>query len=490
MPDKTSEKSEQEIRLEKLKKITEAKINPYPRQVQRSHKINDLLTQFESLSDKDNLIIVGRIMSWRLHGGSTFGHLEDGSGRIQFFIKKDLLGEDDYQFMTKVLDVGDFIQLSGQPFVTKKGENTVLVKNIRILSKALLPLPEKWHGLVDKEIRFRQRYLDLISNKSVKENFLIRSKVIKSIRQFLDEQDFIEVDTPILQPIPGGANAKPFVTHHNALDIDLYLRIAPELYLKRLIVGGFEKVYEISRCFRNEGIDHMHNPEFTQVEFYWAYADYNDMMELCEKLINKIVEEAMGNQKIVSSANKIDFKTPFARLKFKAAILKYAKIDIDKLNKEQLVKETEKIGIKLDKSFGLGKIYDEIYKDKVRPNLIQPTFLLDYPIELSPLAKKKSSNPKYTERFQLIAGGMELVNAFTELNDPIDQENRFKEQEKLRKSGDEEAQRIDYDFLESLKYGMPPCTGLGLGIDRFIALLTNNHNLKEVILFPTLRPKK
>ncbi|MFH1597708.1 MAG: lysine--tRNA ligase [Patescibacteria group bacterium] len=491
MTEKKSEKKEQDIRLEKLQAITDAKINPYPRRAKRSHQIGHLLDEFDKIKEDENLIIVGRLVSWRLHGGSTFGHLEDGSGKIQFFIKKDIIGEKDYRFFTKVIDVGDFVQISGQRFITKKGEKTVLVKSLKILTKTLLPLPEKWHGLVDKEIRFRKRYLDLISNKKVKERFIIRSKAVRAIREFLDQEQFIEVETPILQPIPGGANAKPFVTHHNALDIDLYLRIAPELYLKRLIVGGLEKVYEISRCFRNEGIDYMHNPEFTQVEFYWSYADYDEMMELSEKMLNKVVKDSIGKTEVVSGNKKIDFKTPFARIKFRDALLKYANIDIDMIKSlADLAKQAKRLGLEVEKSFGVGKIYDEIYKEKVRDNLVQPTFLIDYPVELSPLAKRKTENPRYAERFQLIAGGMELINAFTELNDPFEQEARFKEQEKLRKAGDLEAQRIDKDFIEALKHGMPPCAGLGMGIDRLVALLTDSHNIKEVILFPTLKPKR
>jgi len=483
---------ERKIRINKISQLSNKKINPYPSQTERTHIIREVRADMKNLLGTETIVkIAGRVMSIRLHGKSAFLNIEDFTGLIQIFIKFDEIGKEKFEVFKNLIDIGDFISVRGKLFTTKKGENTVLANDFDVLAKSIRPLPEKWHGLNDVEIRYRQRYLDLISNKEVVTTFEKRSQIIKTIRQVMDTEGALEVETPMLQPIPGGANAAPFVTHHNALDTDFYLRIAPELYLKRLIVGGIEKVYEISRCFRNEGIDKNHNPEFTQVEFYAAYWDYKDMMVFTEKLLEKITFDVNKNLVIEYNNLKIDFTPPYEKITFYDAILKYSKIDLNKVKDDELFKEAKKLKLEITKKDSRAKIIDEIFKEIVRPNLINPTFVIDHPIELSPLAKKKSEDPRYVERFQLVvAGAIELCNAFTELNDPLDQKSRFMEQEKMRESGDQEAQRIDHDYIAALEHGMPPTSGIGIGIDRLTALLTNSPNLKEVILFPTLKPKK
>lgn len=445
-------------RLKKLGNIRKAGINPYPAKTRRTHTCNEAVEQFGRLAKENKeLFLVGRLLTIRPHGGSAFAHIEDGTGRIQIYLKKDELGDEKYKFFQNNFDIGDFIEARGILFATKRGERTLLVKDYRMLAKSLSPLPEKWHGLKDVEERFRKRYLDLLMNKEVRKKFLKRSQIIKSMRDFLEKRGFIEVETPVLQTIPGGALAKPFKTHHNALDIDLYLRVAPELYLKRLLVGGFEKVYEIGRCFRNEGLDASHNPDFTMLEFYWAYADYEDLMTLTEEMLEYILKNPklkIQNSKINYQGKKIDFKRPWQKVEFSE----------------------------------LGKT-DEEFKKSVR-KIIQPTFVINYPYELSPLAKQLEEDSKKTARFQLIVGGLELVNAFSELNDSIEQDKRFREQEKMRRAGDEEAQRYDKDFIEALEHGMPPAAGFGMGLDRLVTLLTDSHSLREVILFPLMKPKK
>ncbi len=485
---KTSD--QHEIRLKKLRAIREKGREPYPARTNRTHTIHEAKLKFNDLEGKGLLTIVGRIRTIRLHGGSTFMHIEDGTDRIQIYLKKDTVGETAYAASMDQLDIGDFLEATGKLFRTKKGEQTLLVEQYRLIAKALAPLPEKWHGLSDVEIRYRQRYLDLIANPEVRAIFRKRGMVIKAIREFLDGESFLEVETPILQPIPGGALARPFKTHHEALNIPLFLRVAPELYLKRLLVGGYERVYEIGRCFRNEGIDHSHNPEFTQIEFYAAYMDYEKLMSLTERLLEDVVHKSTGSLKVEYEGISIDFSAPYKRMTFHDAFKEFAKIDIDHHSTtESLASEARKRGLTIEKKFGYAKILDEIYKELIRPFIIQPTFIVDYPIELSPLAKRKMDDPKLAARFQLLVGKTELVNAFSELNDPIDQRERFLEQEKLHKAGDEETERMDEDFLEALSYGMPPAAGFGMGIDRLTALLTNSHNIKEVILFPTLKPK-
>jgi len=481
---------ENETRKKRKEQALKGGINPYPAKVKRTHAIADVLAHFDQLmKEVSELSLVGRLRSIRLHGGSCFANIEDGTEKIQLFIKKDLVGEKEYDQFNKLFDIGDFAETTGTPFTTKRGEKSILVKNIRLISKALLPLPEKWHGLSDVEIRYRKRYLDLIANQGIKEVFIKRARIISTIRAFLDQAGFLEVETPMLQPIPGGANAAPFITHHNALNTDLYLRIAPELYLKRLIVGGLEKVYEVSRCFRNEGIDKSHNPEFTQVEFYAAYWDYHMLMDFAEKLIKDIVRKVNKSMKLTFAGVDVDFSKEFARITFMDACHLLAKIDVANLSDAGLIKTARDHGLDIPAGMNRAKVLDEIFKTLVRPHLAEPTFVMDHPIELSPLAKKREDNPRVVERFQLVAAGSELCNAFSELNDPIDQEERFKAQEKMRRAGDEEAQRIDQDYIEALSYGMPPTAGIGIGIDRLTTVLTNSRHIKEVILFPTLKPK-
>lgn len=484
---------EKQTRLLKLKEIREQKINPYPSKNKRTYTCARVDLNFDVLSQKRKLIaLAGRLKTVRIHGGLSFAHLEDESGVFQLSLKKNILGDKQYNFFKNLIDIGDFIRVKGVLFATKTGEKTLEVQSLKLLAKSLLPLPEKWHGLSDIEIRYRKRYLDLIANPQVRAIFKKRSLIIKGIREFLDREGFIEVETPILQPIPGGAAARPFVTHHNALDIDLYLRIAPELYLKRLIVGGFEKVYEIARCFRNEGIDWAHNPEFTQVEFYQAYADYNDLMKLIEKFFIFLMKKINGGgTKIIYEKNEIDLAPPYERITFRDVLMKLGNCDIEQYpDRESMAKKAQEFGLEILPTDDRGKIMDEFFKKIVRPKIIKPTFVINHPIELSPLAKKIVDNQKYVERFQLIIGGVELVNAFSELNDPIDQRERFVAQQKLREAGDTEAMQIDEDFVEALEHGMPPTAGLGMGIDRLAALLTNSHNIKEIILFPTLKPEK
>jgi len=479
-----------EERLKKLKNLLAAEIEIYPARTARNFICQQVKDNFEALKET-KIILVGRIRLIRGHGKATFVVLEDFSGRMQLYFRQDNLGEKNYRLFTENLDIGDFLETEGTLFLTHMGEKTLKVERWRILTKSLLPLPEKWHGLVDVEMRFRQRYLDLVSNKDVKDIFLKRSLIIKSLREFFDQHDFIEMETPILQSIPRGVNARTFVTHNNALDIDLYLRIAPELYLKRLLVAGFERVYEIARCFRNEGIDWAHNPEFTQVEFYEAYKDYNDFMKLTEELMIFLFEKLKMDFLINYQGKKINFTPPYPRLSFREALIQYANFDLEKEKTEKgLKKRAKEMGLEISDKLDYGKILDEIFKEKVRSKIINPCFIVDYPIEISPLAKKTSNNPNYVERFQLIVAGLEICNSFSELNDSLDQRERFEEQQKLLERGDEEAQRLDEDFLTALEYGMPPAVGEGIGIDRLTAILCDVHNIKEVILFPTMRPKE
>ena len=476
------------IRLKKLEAIKKAGILAYPEKTKRTHKIEEVLKSFLNLSRlKKEVILVGRIKSLREHGGSTFLHIEDGTGKIQAYFKKDRIGERGYQFFLNNFDIGDFIEARGVLFKTKKGEKTIETADFKMLAKSLLPLPEKWHGLTDIEERFRKRYLDLIFNPEVKKKFEIRSKIIKEIREFLEREGFLEVETPILQPIYGGAKAKPFKTHLNALDLDLYLRIAPELYLKRLLVGGFEKVYEIGRVFRNEGMDRAHNPDFTILEFYWAYADYKDLMKLTEKMFENLFKKLFGKPEIYYNGKKINFKSPFKRIEFSQLLRKYTKINLEEINLETLKKEAVKL--RLQARGDKAEIADEIYKKICLPKIWQPTFVIHHPLAKSSLAKTLAQDPKRLASLQLVGGGWELVWAYSELNDPIEQRKRFEEQEKFFKQGLEEAQRMDEDFLEALEYGMPPAAGFGMGIDRLVALLTDSHSLREAILFPTMRPK-
>lgn len=475
-------------RREKLKKLREKNINPYPYNFKRTHTSSEIIKNFEKLStDETEVKIAGRMISLRLHGKTLFFHLLDGAGKIQVYVKLDEVGKEKFELFD-LFDIGDHLGITGKVFKTRTGEITVRATDFCILSKSLLPLPEKWHGLQDKEIRYRQRYVDLIVNREVGRIFLIRTELIKAIRRFLDGLGFVEVETPILQPLYGGAFARPFVTHHNTLDMDLYLRIADELYLKRLIVGGFEKVYEISKSFRNEGMDRNHNPEFTMLELYQAYADYNDIMELYEKLLNFVAKEVLGLTKLEYEGNQIDLTPPWRRLPLLDSIKEHTGVDLTNKSEEKIRKIASDLEVKEDLSRPKGKLIEAIFETLVQPNLIQPTFIIDYPIELSPLAKKHREKEGLTERFELFLGGCEMGNAFSELNDPLDQRERFKQQMELAKKGEKEAQMLDDDFLRALEYGMPPTGGLGFGIDRLVMVFTNTHSIREVIFFPQMRP--
>jgi lysyl-tRNA synthetase class 2 len=478
------------IRLKKLETIKKALINPYPEKTKRTHKISGALENFNKLAEgKKEIVLVGRIKSLRVHGGITFFHFEDGTGRIQGLIRENGVGEKSYQFFLDNFDVGDFVEVRGILFKTKKGEKTIEVSDYKILAKGLLPLPEKWHGLKDVEERFRKRYLDLIFNPEVKKKFELRSKIIREVRNFLEKEGFLEVETPILQPIYGGARAKPFKTHLNTFDLDMYLRVAPELYLKRLLVGGFEKIYEIGKCFRNEGVDRFHNPDFTMLEFYWAFADYKDLMKLTEKLFESILKNVFGGLEITYEGKKINFKIPWPRVEFSHLLRKYTKINIEEINLEGLKRKAKNFDLKLEKGASKTEILDELYKKFVRPKIWQPTFIIHFPLGFQALAKSLKKDPQKLANFQLVVAGFELINAFSELNDPIEQRKRFEEQKKLMEAGFQEAHPPDEDFLEALEYGMPPAAGFGMGIDRLVALLTDSHSLREVILFPTMRPK-
>jgi lysyl-tRNA synthetase class 2 len=478
------------IRIKRLEAIKSAGILPFPEKTKRTHKISESLKDFKKLSRSEKeIILVGRIKSQREHGGSTFLDIEDGSGKIQAFFKKNRLGEKSYEFFLNNFDIGDFIEIRGILFKTKRGEKTIEAADYKMLTKVLLPLPEKWHGLKDVEERFRKRYLDLIFNLEVKTKFEMRSKIIKEIRNFLDQEGFLEVETPILQPIYGGASAKPFKTYLNAMNMNLYLRIALELYLKRLLVGGFEKVYEMGKVFRNEGIDRSHNPSFTMLEFYIAYTDYKDMMKFTEKFLTFVIKKTLRKLTILYEKKEINFKTPWPRIEFNQLLKKYTKIDFEEINLENLKKEAKKMGVEIPKGSNKAEIADEIYKKFCRLQIWNPTFITHHPIEAKPLSKMLKKDPKKSANFQLVVAGWELVNAFSELNDPLEQRRRFEEQEKLFKGGFEEAQRMDEDFLKALEYGMPPAAGLGMGVDRLVALLTNSYSLREVILFPMMKPK-
>ena len=484
---------EEIVRRERLEKIRAAGNNPYPARVGRTRAVAAFLNLFEEIEKSGEVAtLVGRVLTIRVHGGLSFVHLEDGSGKIQLILKKDHLGEEQYQFFKDTVDMGDFVEVTGHPFTTQKGEKSLAADNYRVISKSLLPMPEKWHGLVDQEIRYRQRYLDLMSNEEVRHIFRVRSAVLSAMRKFLDEHGYMEVETPVLQTIPGGASARPFTTHHNALNADLYLRIAPELYLKRLLVGGFERVYEVARCFRNEGIDHAHNPEFTQIEGYAAYMDYQEQMTLMEEMITVAIKAAGRDPSEVPFRGQVlNFSTPWPRLTFRDAVLKFAKIDIENYqDKESLIKAMEEKKLEVDPKASFGTLLDNLYKQTVRPSIVQPTYIYDYPSVISPLVKRKDSDSRYIEMFQLLyGGGEENIKAFSELNDPLDQEARFNEQVEARAKGDEDAQFSDPDYVTAMKHGMPPNAGFGIGIDRLVAMLTDAPNLKEVILFPTLRPE-
>jgi lysyl-tRNA synthetase class 2 len=496
------ELSDQEMqRRETLTKLREMGIEPYPADL---YPVNAYAEEIKhNFEDGKQVVLAGRLMSQRIMGKASFAEILDSTGRIQVYINRDEICPTDDKTLyndvfKKLLDLGDFIGIKGYLFKTQVGEISVHVSEFTLLSKALKPLPlpktdadgKVYDAFTDPELRYRQRYVDLVVNPHVKETFIKRAKAMTSMREFFNSKGYMEVETPILQPIPGGATARPFMTHHNALDMPLYLRIANELYLKRLIVGGFEGVYEFAKDFRNEGMDRTHNPEFTVMEIYVAYKDYNWMMDFTEKMIEKVALDVCETTEITVGENKISLKAPFKRISMRDSILEFTGFDINGKSEAELFEACKNLGIETNPSMGKGKLIDEIFGEKCEGNYIQPTFITDYPVEMSPLCKKHRENPELTERFELMVNGKEVANAYSELNDPIDQRERFEEQLKLSEKGDDEAMFIDQDFLRALEYGMPPTSGMGIGIDRLVMLLTNNSSIQEVLFFPQMRPEK
>ncbi|MGI6144354.1 MAG: lysine--tRNA ligase [Clostridia bacterium] len=478
-----------QIRLGKLNELKEKGINPFGGRFERTHYAGDIKENVEELLEKE-VIIAGRLMAKRTMGKASFAHIQDYSGQIQIYVRLNDVGAEGYELF-KSLDLGDIIGVKGHVFLTRTEEITVHVHEFVLLTKALRPLPEKWHGLKDVELRYRQRHIDLIVNPEVKKVFVLRSKIIQGMRRYLDGLGFLEVETPTMHPIAGGASARPFITHHNALDIDLYMRIALELHLKRLIVGGLENVYEIGRVFRNEGISTRHNPEFTMLELYQAYADYHDMMKITENMISHLAQEVLGTQKVMYQGTEIDLTPPWPRLTMVDAVKKYTGVDYHEwASDEQARKAAQDLGVKVAADASKGMVLSELFEQKVEENLVQPIFIIDYPIEISPLAKRREDDPNFTYRFEVFITGREFGNAFSELNDPLDQRSRFKKQMEQRAQGDEEAQMHDEDFVRALEVGMPPTGGLGIGVDRLIMLLTDSPSIRDVILFPTLRPRQ
>ncbi|MCK4911963.1 MAG: lysine--tRNA ligase [Thermodesulfovibrionales bacterium] len=480
-------------RLNKLGDLKDLGIEPYAGAYQKEHLAADVLAEYDALSREEleekeiTVSVAGRAITPRKFGKAAFVHLQDASGRIQGYFRKDILG-DSFPIIKK-LDEGDILGVRGKLFRTKTDELTIEASEVTLLTKALRPLPEKWHGLKDVETRYRQRYVDLIVNPDVKDTFRKRSVIIKAMRDFLEERGFIEVETPMMQPIPGGAAAKPFITHHNTLGVDLYLRIAPELYLKRLLVGGFERVYELNRNFRNEGISSQHNPEFTMLEFYVSYKDYNFLMDFTEELLPHVAERALGTTKVAYGDHEIDLTPPWPRRPF-FETLSDAGVPGEVIRgKGAAFTWAKEKGIEVSEGMSYGKLLDEIFSEFVEPKLIQPTFITDYPVELSPLAKRKPDQPELVERFELFIAGREIANAFSELTDPQDQRGRFEEQELAKEAGDEESHEMDEDFLRALEYGMPPAAGEGIGIDRLVMLLTNAQSIRDVLLFPQMKPE-
>ncbi|BBG59583.1 MULTISPECIES: lysine--tRNA ligase [Providencia] len=489
--------NELKVRKEKLAVLREKGI-AFPNDFRRENISDKLHAEFgektaEELEDLNiDVTIAGRMMTRRIMGKASFATLQDVGGRIQIYVSRDDLPEGVYNEQFKKWDLGDILGAKGRLFKTKTGELTVHCHEVRLLTKALRPLPDKFHGLSDQETRYRQRYLDLIANDESRNTFIIRSKILAEVRNFMVSQGFMEVETPMMQVIPGGASARPFVTHHNALDIDMYLRIAPELYLKRLVVGGFERVFEINRNFRNEGLSPRHNPEFTMMELYMAYADYRDLIKLTEDLFRTLTQEVLGNTVVKYGEQEFDFGKPFAKLTMKEAICKYRPetnvADLDDMDKAVAIAQS--IGIKIEKSWGLGRIQCEIFEEVAESHLIQPTFITEYPAEVSPLARRNDDNPFITDRFEFFIGGREIGNGFSELNDAEDQAERFAEQVRQKDEGDDEAMFYDEDYVTALEHGLPPTAGLGIGIDRMVMLFTNSHTIRDVILFPALRPSK
>ncbi len=485
-----SENELKQIRIDKLTALQKQGKDPFEITIAtQTHESSEIKENFDALEEKD-VFVCGRIMTWRDMGKANFIDVQDRNGRIQVYVRMNDIGEDEYKEFKK-WDIGDIVEVKGFVFKTRTGEISVHAKEIRLLSKSLLPLPEKFHGLQDTDTRYRKRYLDMIMNPDVKDTFIKRSKIISSIRKYLDNLGFVEVETPILNTIAGGAAARPFITHHNTLDMDMYLRIATELYLKRLIVGGMERVYEIGRNFRNEGMDVRHNPEFTCMELYQAFTDYHGMMDIAENLIRNAANEVCDSLHIVFNGTEIDLETPFARLTMVDAVKQYSGIDFAEFmsDNEKAVEIAKEKGIEIQPGKATwGDVLNSFFEEFVEKNLIQPTFIMDYPVEVSPLTKRKPDCPVLTERFELFILGGEYGNAYSELNDPIDQMGRFEAQMKLREAGDDEANMIDYDFVTALEYGMPPTGGLGIGIDRLVMLLTDSYSIRDVLLFPTMKP--
>ena len=493
--------SEQEIiRREKLNKLREYGLDPYPAAL---FPVNTYTSKIISdFTDNQSVSIAGRLMSRRIQGKASFAEIQDSQGKIQLYFNRDIICPSEDKLMynevyKKLLDIGDIIGIEGNLFTTKVGEKTISVKKFTVLSKSLRPLPlpksdsegNVFDEFTDPELRYRQRYVDLIVNPKIKETFLKRTKIINIIRSFFNDKEYLEVETPILQSIPGGASARPFITHHNALNIPLYLRIANELYLKRLIVGGFDGVYEFAKSFRNEGMDRTHNPEFTMVELYVAYKDYFWMMETTENLLEKIASDLNGTSKVKLGDATINFKAPYKRISILDSIKEHTGIDVSNFDEKKMFETAKNLGIDVDKTMGMGKLIDEIFGAKCEHHYVQPTFITDYPKEMSPLTKEHRDNPRLTERFELLVNGKELANAYSELNDPIDQLSRFEEQLKLSEKGDDEAMFIDNDFVRALEYGMPPTSGIGIGIDRLVMLFTDNKSIQEVIFFPQMKPE-
>ena len=500
-----------QARIEKLRELRERGIEPYAYRFDRTHDAREGRELFEAAEDAEELdeegrgdVVrsAGRLVSWRSHGKSAFADLEDASGRIQLYFRQDVLGEESFQDL-ELLDLGDWIGVEGPLFRTRMGEVTIRVTGWELLSKSLRPLPmgkveedaetgerTVHSGFADTESRYRQRYADLAVHPEVRDVFRTRARLIRSLRDFLDERGFLEVETPALQPLYGGATARPFETHHHALDRKMYLRIADELYLKRLIVGGFDRVYEIAKDFRNEGVDRFHNPEFTMLEFYQAFADYEDMMDLMEDLLVRVAEEAGGGKRLTFHGTELRFERPFARISFLEALGDALGADPDELDDEELRSRAEKLGVPDLEGAGRGKLLDKLFGELVEPDLVQPTFVVDYPRELSPLAKEDRNGGSLTERFELYIASMEIANAFSELNDPVDQRERFEEQARLREGGDAEAHRIDEDYIRALEYGMPPTGGVGVGVDRLAMILADQPSMRDVILFPILRGRE
>jgi lysyl-tRNA synthetase class 2 len=477
------------VRHDKMKTLASLGVEPYGRKYETTHNTKTILENFASLEGK-TVKTAGRVMAIRGQGKAGFAHILDMTGRIQVYFRQDVLGDEAYQKL-KLLDIGDIIGVEGEVFKTQKGELSIKIEKMVFLAKALRPLPEKWHGLKDVETRYRQRYLDLIVNPDVRDTFIVRSKIISIMRRILNDDGYLEVETPMMQPIAGGAAAKPFVTHHNALDMKLFMRIAPELYLKRLIVGGFEKVYEIGRVFRNEGISIKHNPEFTLLELYLAYGDYQDIMKLTEHLIAKTTEEVLGTMKITYNNHEIDLTPPWTRMTMIDAVKKYAHIDFNDIKTvEEARRAADSIRVKYEGKQGIGGILNNIFEAKAEEHLLQPTFITGHPTEISPLAKRNDKNPDIADRFEAFIFCREVANGFSELSDPIDQEARFADQLANRLAGDDEAHMMDDDYVNALQYGLPPTGGLGIGLDRLVMFLTDSPSIRDVILFPHMRHRE